>query len=70
MLVSGFIFAYLLVEALKRKIPSYEWFEVSFSNFGWSNHTEILKNSKNKERVKLTLEIIEKFITAKGIKTL
>lgn len=50
-------------EALKKKIPSYEWFEVSFSNLGWSNHTEIFKNSKDKERVRLTLEILEKFVS-------
>ena len=50
-------------ETLKKKIPSYEWFEGSFSNLGWSHHTEIFKNSKDKERVKLTLEIIEKFVS-------
>ena len=48
---------------LKKKIPSYEWFEMSFNNLGWSNHTEIFRNSKDKERVKLTLEIIEKFVS-------
>ena len=30
---------------------------------GWSNHIEIFKNSKDKERVKITLEIIEKFVS-------
>ena len=48
---------------LKRKIPSYEWFKRSFNNLGWSNHTELFRGSDNKDRVKVTLEIIEKFIT-------
>ena len=30
---------------------------------GWSNHTELFRGSDNKDRVKVTLEIIEKFIT-------
>lgn len=54
----------LLVEfgtSLKRKIPSYEWFENSFRNLGWSNHTEMFKGQKNKQRVQIALEIIEKF---------
>lgn len=47
--------------SLKRKIPSYEWFENSFKNLGWSNHTEMFKGQKNKQRVQIALEIIEKF---------
>ena len=47
--------------SLKRKIPSYEWFENSFRNLGWSNHTEMFKGQKSKQRVQIALEIIEKF---------
>lgn len=54
---------FLFGKSLKQKIPSYEWFEKSFDNLGWSNHTEIFKDSKDKERVKLVLEIIEKFVS-------
>lgn len=48
-------------DSLKRKIPSYEWFENSFSNLGWSNHTEMFMGQKNKQRVQIALEIVEKF---------
>ena len=54
---------FLFAETIKRKIPSYEWFEKSFSTLGWSNRTDIFRDSKDKERVKLVLEIIEKFVS-------
>lgn len=50
---------------LKSKIPDYEWFENSFKNLGWSNHTEMYKDEKNKKRVQITLEIIEKYVSQK-----
>lgn len=50
-------------KSLKGKIPSYGWFEMCFENLGWSNHTEIFKGQKNKQRVQITLEIIEKFVS-------
>lgn len=50
-------------KALKDKIPDYEWFLNSFRNLGWSNHTEMFKGSRNKDRVQITLEIIEQFIS-------
>lgn len=50
-------------KSLKGKIPSYNWFEKCFENLGWSNHTEIFKGQKNKQRVQITLEIIEKFVS-------
>lgn len=50
---------------LKGKIPSYEWFLNSFRNLGWSNHSEMFKGSKNKQRVQITLEIIEKYVSQK-----
>lgn len=50
-------------KSIKKKIPSYNWFEHSFENLGWSNHTEIFKDSRNKQRVQVTLEIIEQFVS-------
>jgi len=46
---------------LKSRIPSYDWFENAFCNLGWSNHFKIYNDEKNKQRVKITLEIIEKY---------
>jgi len=48
---------------LKEKIPSIEWFENSFNTLGWSNHSGMFKGEKNKTRVQITLEIIEKYIS-------
>lgn len=50
---------------LKGKIPDYDWFLNSFRNLGWSNHSEMFKGNKNKHRVQITLEIIEKYMSQK-----
>lgn len=50
---------------LKGKIPNYDWFLNSFRNLGWSNHSEMFKGNKNKHRVQITLEIIEKYMSQK-----
>lgn len=50
---------------LKKKIPDYDWFLNSFRNLGWSNHSEMFKGEKNKHRVQITLEIIEKYVSQK-----
>lgn len=50
---------------LKGKIPDYDWFLNSFRNLGWSNHSEMFKGEKNKHRVQITLEIIEKYLSQK-----
>lgn len=52
--------------ALKKKIPSYEWFEKCFENLGYSNYVEMFGESKDKQRVQLTLEIIEKYISQRS----
>jgi len=49
--------------SLKRKIPSLEWFSNVFRNIGWSNHYDLYKGEKCKNRVKIILEVIEKFIS-------
>ena len=48
---------------LKRKIPSYEWFLNAFKNIGWSNHHDLYKGERNKNRVQIILEVIEKFVS-------
>ena len=48
---------------LKGKIPSYEWFLNSFKNVGWSKHFGLYTGDKNKKRVQVVLEVIEKFIS-------
>lgn len=50
-------------KALKAKIPSYDWFEKSFVNLGWSNISEMFRGDKNKKRVQITLEVLEKYIS-------
>lgn len=46
---------------LKRKIPSLDWFTNAFKNIGWSNHHDLYKGEKCKNRVQIILEVIEKF---------
>lgn len=48
---------------LKHKIPSYEWFLNAFKNIGWSNHHDLYRGEKNKNRVRIILEVLEKFVS-------
>lgn len=48
------------IDSLNKRLPSKEAFINIFKNVGWSNHTVFYNDSKNKERVKLVLEILEK----------
>ena len=48
------------IETLNKRLPNKEAFINIFKNVGWSNHTVFYKDSKNKERVKIVLEILEK----------
>lgn len=47
-------------ESLNKRLPNKDAFINIFKNIGWSNHTAFYKDSKNKERVKIVLEILEK----------
>lgn len=49
-----------LIESLNKRLPNKDAFANAFRNVGWSNHTEFYKDSKNKERVKIVLEILER----------
>lgn len=55
-----------LADNLKGKIPSFEWFQNAFKNIGWSNHTDLYKGDKNKNRVQIIIEVIEKYVTQKN----
>ena len=50
-------------DALKAKIPGYDWFLNSFRNIGWSNHFDLYKGEKNKQRVKIVLEVVEQYFS-------
>lgn len=56
-----------LLTDIKNKIPSFKSFEQSFSNIAWSNHFQDFNDNKNKRRVKVVLEIIEKYLSKKDI---
>ena len=55
--------------SLKKKIPSLEWFTNAFKNVGWSKHFDLYKGEKNKARVQIILEVIEKFISQNDLIT-
>lgn len=50
-------------KSLRKKLPSLEWFERIFKSLAWSNHTEVFSEQKDKEKVKIILEIVEKFVS-------
>lgn len=51
---------------LKGKIPSYGWFLNAFKNIGWSKHFGLYEGEKNKKRVQVVLEVIEKFMSQRN----
>ena len=55
------------INSLKKKIPSLQIFIERLKTIGWSNHHDFYKTSKNKERVKIILEIIEKHLSKRNI---
>lgn len=55
------------IDALNKKLPTLNSFINTFKNIGWSNHWGIYKDSKNKERCQLILEIIEKYVANREI---
>lgn len=50
-------------EKLKQKIPSYDWFLNAFKNIGWSNHYDLYRDDKEKKKVQIILEVIEKYVS-------
>ncbi|MCL2682625.1 MAG: DUF262 domain-containing HNH endonuclease family protein [Bacteroidales bacterium] len=55
------------VRSLKAKLPTLELFTNSFKNVGYSNRWEIYQDPKVKERCKLVLELIEKYISGRSV---
>ena len=51
---------------LKQKLPSYDWFLNAFKNVGWSNHYGLYQGEKNKTRVQIILEVIERYVCPSG----
>ena len=47
------------LDSLKRKTPTIKTFTDKFKTLGWSNHYDFYKDQKNKERVKIVLELLE-----------
>ncbi len=48
---------------LKNKLPGFDWFLNSFKNVGWSEHHDLYKGDKNKNRVQIILEVLEKYMS-------
>jgi len=55
------------IRNLKSKLPTLESFTNSFKNVGWSNYWGIYKNTKNKDRCKIVLELIEEHVSNRTI---
>lgn len=53
--------------SLKAKLPGYDWFLNAFKNIGWSKHFDLYKGDKNKKRVQVILEVIEKFVSQRNV---
>lgn len=55
-----------LIDDIKKKLPSYEIFERAFLNIGWSNINKYFNEQTKKNRAKIVIEIIEKYISGKN----
>lgn len=53
--------------SLKNKLPTLSSFTNSFKNIGYSNHWPAYDDSKGKERCKLILELIERYVSNRDI---
>ena len=52
------------ISDLSSKLPSREIFINHFLNVGWSHHNNFYKEDKNKEKVKVVLEVYEMYVSA------
>lgn len=50
----------LFIDSLNKRLPNKDVFFNVFKNVGWSNHTAYYRDTTNKNRVRLVLEILEK----------
>lgn len=51
------------MDSLFKRLPNVDVFTKNLMTLGWSNHTQFYSEQKNKERVKLVLETIEKYVS-------
>ena len=51
----------MLYLRVKDKLPSKEVFLKAFSNLGWSHHAGYYDDDRNKERVQVVLEVLERY---------
>ncbi|MBQ7018285.1 MAG: DUF262 domain-containing protein [Bacteroidales bacterium] len=56
---------YDFFNSISRKTPSFITFKEKFKQLGWSNHQEFYSSSKDKDHVKIVLELIETHISKK-----
>ena len=54
------------INSIKKKIPTLQIFIERLKVVGWSNHHDFYKTSKNKERVRIILELIEKHLSKRN----
>lgn len=53
------------INGIKKKIPSLKTFTERLKTLGWSNHNDFYKSSKNKDRVRIVLELIEEHLSGR-----
>ena len=53
------------INGIKKKIPSLQTFTERLKTLGWSNHNDFYKTKKNKDRVRIVLELIEEHLSGK-----
>lgn len=51
------------VDSLKKKTPTLKTFTEKFRTLGWSNHYDFYRDPKQKERVKVVLELLESYFS-------
>lgn len=55
----------IFISSIKKKIPSFQAFIERFKLLGWSNHNDFYKSNKNKDRVRIVLELIEEHLSGR-----
>lgn len=54
------------IDELKKKMPDYTMFKNSFENIGYSKHINIYNSDRNKRKVQIVLELIERHLSPTG----
>ncbi len=53
------------ITSIKNKTPSQQVFTERLQTLGWSNHHDFYKNKKNKDRIKIVLELLEEHLSGR-----